>query len=590
LDYYLDDGSGTESKPNFRHWVEHAYKMGEDNKIKEGAHGKIVQYGAKMAPLTLDFARFLWPKLNLNKYPDKVHLHPYNDSCEIFLGPFGSTGTDVIKTWFTPSAAPVNRGGRIMEVVVWAWERVDAINVRYGKTWAYKDRSGTQGGHRYSVVIPKPIFEGPSPVRVILPDEWEKMDPEDLVYFDIQWDSKHHWSKPWINFPHISDFLGRDPDIKNEHNSPSDNLREYGVYKLTLYRTDTHPYIPPNPPPSRSVVDIGTWGWGGNPNSRYSANKMGIPGYVISSLSVTGPNEANPPSAAACLMVGFRPDVRSWSTVHEGHHYALVSVGSGRALDLPEERLLSGAVVTMREFTGVRGQEWHLLAGGGDSVRLQNRVSRKFLAHRGSEPDAVVQHDQDQGEVLDWRIVENEDGSYSLQPAANGQNVTLVMEESKSGMALATVDEKKAEGQKWILVPVADEDRVRKVLTSIPSLRWEEVQRGQDNSFTARVTLTNPNVGFPVQPWTLSFTLPSYVSDLTVTGEDKTTLAATEAHEHGLDVTLTNPHPLDAGTRSTFIVTGRVHVNGEVSPLDITLNGTIIFPEYRNTNPTDVTD
>ncbi|MGI5122617.1 insecticidal delta-endotoxin Cry8Ea1 family protein [Marinactinospora thermotolerans] len=402
----------------------------------------------------------------------------------------------------------------LSEVAIWSHDRVDALQCKNGETWGPKN--GTGGGTRRTIVL---------------------NSGEDIHAWKVRWDPFRPRGLP-------------------------PNWKEYGVFQLGLSKKQS----------DHDFVMHGT----DNRYTREAVHEV-IPGYRVTSLTVTGANPAG--KAAACLYVGMI--AHKFKDIKRNSTYTIVGDHDRRRLDLASYSARDGVPAILADPDLTSSQQWRLVSVGdigpgvfaeGERFRIVNACTGACLS-RDAEGRVFQSGDSSSAETL-WELEQHGPATWRLRACDGG-----VLSVTGRRLEVSASDD---DGEAWWLWEVprraASASRGTGAETS---LEWEST--GHDGEgFTARLTLTAPRGSATADAWELSFHLPSEVDRVELAEADGV-LLDTEADDKGVRVRLApssaTPARLDPGAEVTCTLTGRTRPGApeRIRPIGVLLDGTRVI-------------
>jgi beta-glucanase (GH16 family) len=163
-------------------------------------------------------------------------------------------------------------------------------------------------------------------------------------------------------------------------------------------------------------------------------------------------------SRLACrIVLGMLVALPSWAgTTFTGNYY-LVSLYSGKALDVADASGNSGANVQQWSYGAGGNQQWELSSAGGGAYFLKNRQSGLYLdiAWGATNDGANVQQAAYNGSnAQKFGVVEMEKGIYRLQNLGSGKVVDVAGVSQANGANVHQWTWVNGNNQKWKIIPV----------------------------------------------------------------------------------------------------------------------------------------
>ncbi|MDQ3764142.1 MAG: insecticidal delta-endotoxin Cry8Ea1 family protein [Actinomycetota bacterium] len=475
---------------------------------------------------TVETAVQIWPYMKItDRRVDIPQLH------EVYLGPIGTTFNP---RWYRPYKTP---NEPLRAVWVWSWDRMDAIQCRFGDTWGPK--RGTNGG---------------SPDQRDAPDGAGGGRWRECPWYLDQCPADDYIDKVWAHW-----------DTRRESGEGAlvPNLREYGVHRFAF---------------GTKSGKLTHWCGDHEPNVMHAVENWTIPGYQVTNFWVECANPAG--NAAAVMVVGWRP-VNGWKPqATHGNSYMLVSAENGYAVNLTYYSARDGVEMMAEAPAHILSQQWRLVSDDNGYCRLVNAYTSAHLAHDHSGRVFQTQDARRPDDVL-WELVDGNDSCWALRaPAARG--VLTLFGEHTIGLSPA-VENNPAQWWRLHQIPM-DTAAGSGASTGQATFGWE-AGGATDHDVTIRISRVNPEGGNSERDWTLSFYLPPETQEIALANTDQFVLQATpEAHGTLVTITAADAPARDlmaAGTDLTINLTCRTFPGedrsaAELTPIDIQLNGTRI--------------
>lgn len=136
--------------------------------------------------------------------------------------------------------------------------------------------------------------------------------------------------------------------------------------------------------------------------------------------------------------------------------YKIVSVSSGKALDIANGALNNGAGLVQRSYTGSEQQQFRILDGGAGYAKIINRRSGKAIEVQGWSASAggvIDQWDDLSNHNQLWKITAA-NGSYKLVNKHSAMAVDVPGNSTADGAALIQWPDSGAPNQQWLIVKV----------------------------------------------------------------------------------------------------------------------------------------
>lgn len=138
--------------------------------------------------------------------------------------------------------------------------------------------------------------------------------------------------------------------------------------------------------------------------------------------------------------------------------YTLVSVRSGKAMDVPAADTADGAWIRqMNRVAGATSQQWRLRLAGDGFYELENRGTHKVLGVRGdsSRSAAAIEQQTDHASAAQqWRIADVGDGAVTFSSRASGMVLDVWGGGKDEGVPLIQYADRGSTNQQWKLVKV----------------------------------------------------------------------------------------------------------------------------------------
>ncbi|MFI7497652.1 RICIN domain-containing protein [Streptomyces sp. NPDC049687] len=149
------------------------------------------------------------------------------------------------------------------------------------------------------------------------------------------------------------------------------------------------------------------------------------------------------------------------ATIDSTAYYHLISVHSGKVLDVNGNSTSDGAGIIQYQDNGGKNQEWQLKSTGDGYYELVNHNSGKVLEVKGASTAdfAAVQQATDTGAAnQQWRIDDLADGAVKIVSRNGGKVLDVNGASTADGAAIIQYHDTGGDNQQWKLTAVAGAD------------------------------------------------------------------------------------------------------------------------------------
>ncbi|MCW8375859.1 RICIN domain-containing protein [Streptomyces justiciae] len=168
------------------------------------------------------------------------------------------------------------------------------------------------------------------------------------------------------------------------------------------------------------------------------------------------------------------------ATVDGDAYYRLVSVRSGKVLDVDANSTADGTRIQQWTDQNTANQQWRLKPAGGGYYELVNRNSGKVLGITGNSTakSATAEQQTDSSATSqEWRIDEvGGSGAVTLTSRRSAQVLSVAGGSTAEGAAVVQAPGTDGAGQGWKLVKVAERDGARTTAAVSTSYVWKNAQ------------------------------------------------------------------------------------------------------------------